>query len=74
MDYFVLCLVTITMSRISAVDDVSSINTEKNRWRIVVKVVRAWLGQGFAGSRVPFTMDMVLMDSHVWPLFTVFLC
>jgi hypothetical protein len=53
------------MARISAVDDVASLSSDKNCWNIVVKVVRLWLGQCYGDSKLPCSMELVLMDSKV---------
>ncbi|XP_057426364.1 replication protein A 70 kDa DNA-binding subunit B-like [Lotus japonicus] len=45
------------------VDDVSKIDASKETWAIVVKVVRLWLTPSYSGSKLPSSLEMVLMDS-----------
>ncbi|XP_057452224.1 uncharacterized protein LOC130744047 [Lotus japonicus] len=45
------------------VDDVSSISEEKDVWRVTVKVVRKWMTPSFDRSKLPNSMELVLMDA-----------
>ncbi|XP_057417820.1 uncharacterized protein LOC130712018 [Lotus japonicus] len=45
------------------VDDVSTICASKDTWTIVVKVIRLWLTPSYSGSKLPSSLEMVLMDS-----------
>ncbi|XP_057438385.1 replication protein A 70 kDa DNA-binding subunit C-like [Lotus japonicus] len=45
------------------VDDVSSISKEKDVWRVIVKVVRKWMTPSFDRSKLPNSMELVLMDA-----------
>nr|AFK36314.1 unknown [Lotus japonicus] len=45
------------------VDDVSDVNNSKDTWNIVTKVVRLWVSPSFSGGKLPFSMELVLMDS-----------
>ncbi|XP_057440537.1 uncharacterized protein LOC130732527 [Lotus japonicus] len=44
------------------IDDLATIDASKENWTIVAKVNRLWLGPSLYGSKLPFSMDMVLMD------------
>ncbi|XP_057415724.1 uncharacterized protein LOC130710458 [Lotus japonicus] len=46
-------------------DEVSKISQEKEDWKITVKVIRKWLAEGFKGSKIPNSLEMVLMDAKV---------
>ncbi|XP_057419196.1 uncharacterized protein LOC130713448 [Lotus japonicus] len=43
--------------------DVSELHSGKEKWRIMVKVIRMWYSQGFASSKLPLSLEVVLMDS-----------
>ncbi|XP_057425812.1 uncharacterized protein LOC130719194 [Lotus japonicus] len=45
------------------VDDVSSISKEKDVWRVTVKVVRKCMTPSFDRSKLPNSMELVLMDA-----------
>ncbi|XP_057418494.1 uncharacterized protein LOC130712690 [Lotus japonicus] len=45
------------------VDDVSKIDASKDTWTIVVKVIQLWLTPSYSGSKLPSSLEMVLMDS-----------
>ncbi|XP_057418864.1 uncharacterized protein LOC130713081 [Lotus japonicus] len=45
-----------------AIDDLSTIDASKENWCIVAKVNRLWLSPSLYGSKLPFSMDMILMD------------
>ncbi|XP_057432702.1 uncharacterized protein LOC130725497 [Lotus japonicus] len=45
------------------VDDVSSISKEKDVWGVIVKVVRKWMTPSFDRSKLPNSMELVLMDA-----------
>lgn len=42
---------------------ISTINPSKETWNIVAKVQRLWLSPSLYGSKLPFSLDMVLVDS-----------
>ncbi|XP_057457662.1 uncharacterized protein LOC130748460 [Lotus japonicus] len=44
-------------------DDVPSISKEKDVWRVIVKVVRKWMTPSFDRSKLPNSMELVLMDA-----------
>ncbi|XP_057444060.1 uncharacterized protein LOC130736234 [Lotus japonicus] len=44
-----------------AIDDLATIDTSKENWSIVAKVNRLWLSPCLYGSKLPFSMDMILM-------------
>ncbi|XP_057418635.1 replication protein A 70 kDa DNA-binding subunit B-like [Lotus japonicus] len=44
-------------------DDLSTIDSSKGSWNIVVKVIRLWISPSFGGGKLPFSMEMVLMDA-----------
>ncbi|KAL6521483.1 hypothetical protein OROGR_018052 [Orobanche gracilis] len=45
------------------VDDVSVVTASKDTWNIVTKVIRLWVSPTFSGGKLPFSMELVLMDS-----------
>ncbi|XP_057419002.1 uncharacterized protein LOC130713232 [Lotus japonicus] len=45
------------------VDDLSIIDSSKEAWNIVVKVIRLWVSPNFGGRKLPFSMELVLMDA-----------
>ncbi|KAL6562418.1 hypothetical protein OROGR_003425 [Orobanche gracilis] len=45
------------------VDDVSVVTASKDTWNIVTKVIRLWVSPSFSGEKLPFSMELVLMDS-----------
>ena len=57
------------MARYMKCDFIDDLQGEKETWHIIAKVVRKWYGQNFGGSKIPFTLDMVLMDSKVFVFF-----
>ncbi|KAL6498958.1 hypothetical protein OROGR_028136 [Orobanche gracilis] len=46
------------------IDPISTINPSKETWNVVAKVQRLWLSPSLYGSKLPFCMDMVLVDSN----------
>ncbi|XP_057443722.1 uncharacterized protein LOC130735863 [Lotus japonicus] len=42
--------------------NVDELRSGKQHWRILVKVVRIWYSQGFASSKLPLSLELVLMD------------
>ncbi|XP_057444317.1 uncharacterized protein LOC130736508 [Lotus japonicus] len=46
------------------VDDLSKIDASKETWDVVVKVLRLWLTPSYSGSKLPSSLEMVLMDSN----------
>ncbi|KAL6548455.1 hypothetical protein OROGR_008876 [Orobanche gracilis] len=44
------------------VDDVSVVTASKDTWNIVTKVIRLWVSPSFSGGKLPFSMELVLMD------------
>ncbi|XP_057425018.1 uncharacterized protein LOC130718442 [Lotus japonicus] len=47
------------------VDDVFSISKEKDVWRVIVKVVRKWITSSFDRSKLPNSMELVLIDAKI---------
>ncbi|KAL6541697.1 hypothetical protein OROGR_011183 [Orobanche gracilis] len=45
------------------VDDVSVVTASNDTWNIVTKVIRLWVSPSFSGGKLPFSMELVLMDS-----------
>ncbi|KAL6509320.1 hypothetical protein OROGR_022630 [Orobanche gracilis] len=45
------------------VDDVSVVTASKDTWNIITKVIRLWVSLSFNGGKLPFSMELVLMDS-----------
>ncbi|XP_057457703.1 uncharacterized protein LOC130748490 [Lotus japonicus] len=48
-----------------AIDDLSTIDASKENWCIIAKVNRLWLSPSLYGSKLPFSMDMILMDEKI---------
>lgn len=46
-------------------DFVASITTGRDSWNIVCKVVRLWTVPNLNGQKIPYSLDMVLMDERV---------
>ncbi|XP_057452751.1 uncharacterized protein LOC130744597 [Lotus japonicus] len=45
------------------IDDLATIDASKENWYVnVAKVNQLWLSPSFYGSKLPFYMDMILMD------------
>ncbi|XP_057455307.1 replication protein A 70 kDa DNA-binding subunit A-like isoform X2 [Lotus japonicus] len=42
--------------------DVSELRSGKEQWRIMVKVIRIWYSKGFASSKLPLSLECVLID------------
>ncbi|XP_057418085.1 uncharacterized protein LOC130712269 [Lotus japonicus] len=40
----------------------AKIDASKETWTIVAKINRLWLSPSLYGSKIPFSMDMILMD------------
>ncbi|XP_057452500.1 uncharacterized protein LOC130744327 [Lotus japonicus] len=45
-----------------AIDDLATIDASKENWSIVSKMNRLWLSPSLYESKLPFSMDMILMD------------
>ncbi|XP_057432558.1 uncharacterized protein LOC130725335 [Lotus japonicus] len=45
-----------------AINDLATIDASKENWSIVAKVNCLWLNHSLYGSKLPFSMDMILMD------------
>ncbi|XP_039682987.1 replication protein A 70 kDa DNA-binding subunit-like [Medicago truncatula] len=43
-------------------DFISNVSPRKQSWTLVVRVVRAWFGQDHKNKKLPFSMELVLMD------------
>ncbi|KEH19553.1 animal RPA1 domain protein [Medicago truncatula] len=43
-------------------DFISNVSPRKQSWTLVVRVVRAWFGQDYKNKKLPFSMELVLMD------------
>ncbi|KEH26002.1 PIF1 DNA helicase/replication A1-like protein, putative [Medicago truncatula] len=41
---------------------ISNVSPRKQSWTLVVRVVRAWFGQNNKNKKLPFSMELVLMD------------
>ncbi|KEH43498.1 animal RPA1 domain protein [Medicago truncatula] len=41
---------------------ISNVSPRKQSWTLVVRVVRAWFGQDYKNKKLPFSMELVLMD------------
>lgn len=52
------------MALAGKVDTISALNPSKETWNIVSKVERLWVSPSLYGSKLPFSMDMVLLDSN----------
>jgi hypothetical protein len=46
-------------------DAISEISPAKENWNLIVRVVRLWYVKDMAKDKLPFSMEMVLMDSKV---------
>ncbi|XP_057452315.1 uncharacterized protein LOC130744143 [Lotus japonicus] len=46
----------------SRIDDLAKVDASKETWTIVAKVSHLWLSPSLYGSKLPFSMDMILMD------------
>ncbi|KAL6553700.1 hypothetical protein OROGR_007542 [Orobanche gracilis] len=45
------------------VDDVSVVTASKDTWNIVTKIIRLWVSPSFSGGKLPFSVELVLLDS-----------
>ncbi|KAL6553703.1 hypothetical protein OROGR_007545 [Orobanche gracilis] len=45
------------------VDDVSVVTASNDTWNIVTKIIRLWVSPSFSGGKLPFSVELVLMDS-----------
>lgn len=52
------------MALAGKVDPISALDKSKETWNIVTKVERLWVSPSLYGSKLPFSTDMVLMDSN----------
>ncbi|XP_057451916.1 replication protein A 70 kDa DNA-binding subunit A-like [Lotus japonicus] len=52
------------MALAGKVDPISALDESKETWNIVTKVERLWVSPSLYGSKLPFSTDMVLMDSN----------
>ncbi|AES64871.2 animal RPA1 domain protein [Medicago truncatula] len=41
---------------------ISNVSPRKQSWTLVVRVVRAWFGQDYKNKKLPFFMELVLMN------------
>nr|ABD33040.1 Nucleic acid-binding, OB-fold, subgroup [Medicago truncatula] len=41
---------------------ISNVSPRKQSWTLVVRVVRAWFGQNYKNKKLPFSMELVLID------------
>ncbi|XP_057418499.1 uncharacterized protein LOC130712695 [Lotus japonicus] len=46
----------------SRIDDLAKVDASKETWTIVAKVSHLWLSPSLYGSKLPFSLDMILMD------------
>ncbi|XP_057432506.1 uncharacterized protein LOC130725279 [Lotus japonicus] len=46
----------------SRIDDLAKVDASKETWTIVAKVNHLWLSPSLYGSKLPFSMDMILME------------
>ncbi|KAL6552139.1 hypothetical protein OROGR_008293 [Orobanche gracilis] len=60
-NFFALKIFVVTMA--IKVDDVSVVTASKDTWNIVTKGIRLWVSPSFSGGKLPFSMELVLMDS-----------
>ncbi|XP_057452904.1 replication protein A 70 kDa DNA-binding subunit C-like [Lotus japonicus] len=44
-------------------DDISEINTSKDAWAVVATPIRLWVVPSFSGKKLPYSMELVLMDA-----------
>lgn len=43
----------------------SEISNGKNSWNIIAKVIRMWVVSDFVKHKIPFSLEMVLLDQEV---------
>lgn len=48
-----------------AFSPISEISTAKESWSILAKIVRLWVVSDFTKHKIPFSIEMVLMDEQV---------
>ncbi|AES74184.2 animal RPA1 domain protein [Medicago truncatula] len=41
---------------------ISNVSPRKQSWTLVVRVARAWFGQDYKNKKLPFSMELVLID------------
>lgn len=58
------------MAMASGVSLISEISHAKENWNILAKIVRLWLVRDFTKHKIPFSIEMVLMDEHILPFFS----
>jgi len=46
-------------------DFISDVSPRKQSWTLVVRVVHAWLVQDYKNKKLPFSIELVLMDRKV---------
>lgn len=49
----------------SVFDDLANIDSSKDSWKILVKVVHLWSTRRFNGCKIPHAVELALMDSKV---------
>ncbi|XP_057436431.1 uncharacterized protein LOC130743368 [Lotus japonicus] len=47
----------------SQFDDVINLRPGKETWRMLVKIIRIWYSQGYTNSKLPLSLEMVVMDA-----------
>ena len=43
----------------------NDVNSTKETWNVVVRVLRLWCVQDFTKQKIPFSLEMVLQDEEV---------
>jgi len=43
----------------------NDMNSTKESWNVVVRVLRLWFVQDFMKQKIPFSLEMVLQDEQV---------
>ena len=51
------------MTIVTEFNQIQEINTDKTFWNIKAKIIRLWQVTDFNNPRVPFSVEMILMDS-----------
>jgi hypothetical protein len=46
-------------------DSIASLNASKEHWNLMARVVRLWSVIDLGGNKLPFSMEMVLVDKNV---------
>lgn len=44
---------------------ISEISTARESWSVLAKIVRLWVVSDFSKHKIPFSIEMVLMDEQV---------